>query len=139
MSLKLNTMRKILNLAKIFAVLALFSCCKKETTDNRDKYVGSWNYSIAILKHNFDSIGQHEEDSISYLGKINQGNAINELKIQYSKDSLIILNIDELGLLSGFPNQYCNGEFEGENRIHLFLRWGGLGGFISYDIDGTKK
>lgn len=132
-------MRKLLSLAIIFAVLVLFSYCEKETKYFKDKYVGSWNYTREITKHNFDSIGQHEEDSTSFFGKISLGNANNELNIQYSKDSSIILNINELGLLSGFPNHYCNGEFEGENKIHLFLRWGGLGGFTSYDINGTKK
>ena len=132
-------MRKILNLAIIIAPLVLFSCCEKETNDLRDKYIGSWDFTVAVSKHNYDSIGQHEEDTILLLCKMSRGNANNELNIQYMKDSSIILNIDELSKLSGFPTSYCNGEFEGDNKLHLYLRWGGLGGFISYNVDGTKK
>jgi len=136
MSFNLSTMRKLLSLLIFFA---LVSSCEKETIDFRNKYVGSWNYTVTILKHNFDSIRQSEKDTIYYLGKISSGIAGNELIIRYTNSDSIILNIDELGLLSGFPNHYCSGEFEGGNNIHLFLRWGGLGGFLVHTIDGTKK
>lgn len=136
---KIHTMRNIIKISTILTGLVFFSYCKNDTEDFREKYTGNWEYTIATTKLNFDRIGQHENDSTSYLGKIIFGNIDNQLNINYSKDSSIVLNIDESGVLSGFPNQYCSGEFNGNNKIHLFLRWGGLGGFMQCNIYGTKK
>ncbi len=132
-------MRNMIKLSAIIAVLIFFTCCKKESKDFRDKYTGNWDFVVEVTKLNIDSIGQYERDTIYYLGKISNGNADNELNIQYSKDSLIVLNIIESGELSIFPTQYSNGEFEGESKIHLYLRWGGLGGNTTHVIDGVKK
>lgn len=122
----------------ILTALSLFICCKKE--NYRDKYIGNWDFVVIVSKHNIDSIGQYEEDTIYYLGQISYGNTENEINIQYTKDNSIILNIDESGALSGFPSpQYSSGKFDGFDKIHLYLRWGGLGGSLTHSINGVKK
>ena len=120
----------------ILAGLIFFSCCKKE--DFRDNYIGNWDFVVDASKLNIDSVGQYERDTIYYTGRIEKGCADDELNIQYTKDNSIILKIDESGTLSGFPSQYSSGKFEGESNIHLYLRWGGLGGNITHIIDGSK-
>ena len=51
----------------------------------------------------------------------------------------IILVVSESGEMSGFPTQYCSGDFEGESKIQLYLRWGGFRGNITHIVDGVKK
>ena len=136
-------MRKTIKIGAILLVLVFATYCEKETKDYRDKYTGSWEYVVVLTKLNIDSIGQFERDTIHYLGKISHGNAANELNIQYTEGNSIILKLNEAGELSGFPDGFNggsgSGEFEGNYKIHLHFRWGGLGGFLEHTIDGIKN
>lgn len=123
----------------ILSALVIFFSCEKESKDYRDKYTGNWDFTVELTKVNIDSIGQYEQDSVLYSGKIIKGNTENEINIQYAESENIILVVGEFGEMSGFPTQYCSGNFEGESKIHLYLRWGGLGGNITHIVDGVKK
>lgn len=50
-----------------------------------------------------------------------------------------MLTIDKENILSNFPSHYCNGKFDGNGKIHLYLRWGGLGGGVTHTVDGEKN
>jgi hypothetical protein len=132
-------MKIILGLTTIFVGIILFSSCRKKTIDFRDKYCGSWNNTVEVIKFNFDSIGQHERDTISFIGVINRASADEKINIQYLPDSSITLTVDESGILTGFPNSHCNGKFIEEIKIHLYLRWGGMGGSMECTLSGTKR
>ena len=117
--------------------LLFMTNCKKESKDIRNNYVGNWNFEVVRSSFLMDSL--YTVDTVNYLGTISMGNSNNEIKIQYTDENSIILNIDDSGVLSGFPTVYSGGEFSGENKIHLYLRWGGLGGGNTHTVDGVKQ
>jgi hypothetical protein len=126
---------------KIILILIVisFACCEKEDKDFRDKYIGEWKFNVEITEFNTDSIGYYYHDSLTYAGTITYGDSDNDIEIKYTNDNSITLSLNENGELSNFPTQYCNGNFEGDNKIYLYLRWGGLGGGITHEIDGVKR
>lgn len=124
----------------IFITIVLFSCCETESKDYRDKYIGNWKFNVEITEINTDSIGYYKHDTLTYLGKISYGVSYNKIEIQYTNKDNITLSINEQGELSDFPTpQYCNGQFDGENIIQLYLKWGGLGGGITHKVNGIKQ
>ena len=127
------------NIYYLFFIALSFACCKKENSDFRDKYIGEWDFNVKIVEFNTDSIGYYHCDSLSYVGTITCSDSDNDIVIKYSNENSITLFLDENGELSNFPTYYCFGNFEGDNRIHIYLRWGGLGGGIRHEIDGVKR
>jgi len=121
-------------------ITIIFTACKKDK-DYSNKWTGEWDFVVIDGYHHFNPDGPPSsgEDTVYYLGKISLGNADKELNIKYTGTSSIILNVNEYGELSGFPTPYCHGKFEGVDKIHLYLRWGGLGGWSYHAVDGTKK
>lgn len=83
--------------------------------------MGDWEFKVERTKFNTDSIGYYEHDSLSCLGEIIYGNS------------------DKEGLLSNFPTHYCSGKFDGNEKLHLYLRWEGLGGGVTHLVYGEKK
>jgi len=129
---------KIFFLIIILGLLIVIGC-EKEPFDYRNKYTGDWNFKVERTEINTDSIGYYYHDSLTYEGQIKYGNNDDEIKIEYSGDNSIILKIDKEGVLSGFPTYYCSGEFIGNDKISLYLRWGGLGGGITHIVDGVRN
>ncbi|MCK9291302.1 MAG: hypothetical protein WCR58_03035 [Bacteroidales bacterium] len=123
----------------LFSVVMLMLGCGKEQKDYRNSYIGNWDFTVELTEFNIDSIGYYSQDSVLYSGKIRIGSIENEINIQYAESDSITLIINKSGKISGFPTQYCSGEFEGKLKLHLYLRWGGIGGGIIHTIDGVKK
>lgn len=113
--------------------------CKKEPFDYRNKFLGDWEFKVERTELNTDSIGYYYHDYFTYVGQIKYGSNDDELLIEYSDDNSIMLKIDKEDVLSNFPTHYCSGEFDGKDRIHLYLKWGGLGGGVTHIVDGEKK
>jgi hypothetical protein len=113
--------------------------CNKKPFDYRNKYIGDWEFNIDITEFNTSSVGYYYHDSLTYMGQIKYGNEDDNLLIEYSSNNSITLKIDKENILTGFPTAYCGGEFDGNNKLHLYLRWGGLGGRITHVVDGEKK
>jgi hypothetical protein len=122
----------------IFIFIIVFSC-KKEDTNYRDAYLGTWEFIVNRTEFNTDSIGYYYHDSINYVGEIVYGELDNEILIKYTTENSITLNIGEDGELSDFPTHYCSGDFLSSDSLHLYLRWGGLGGGTTHQIEGFKK
>ena len=122
------------------AILAFLSTGCKKDNDYRDKWVGDWDFEV--IRHWFlmGENGYSETDTIFYLGRISLINTA-KLNINYTEDSSIDLEVDETGILSGFQtgNGYSGGAFKGNDTLHLYLRWGGLGGGMVHNIDGIKR
>jgi hypothetical protein len=118
-------------------ITGFFAGCEKDT-DYRDKYAGNWNYNVEVTKVNIDSIGHSETYNYNYAGEIELYQA-GGLQFIYGQNDSVILSIDETGELSNFPTQYCSGKFTGSDSLYLFLRWGGLGGYVQNVIIGTKQ
>lgn len=136
-------MRKyFIYLVVILAMALLLPNCKKESkksevsTDYREKYAGNWDFTVYTRQFPLDSI--FESDTIYYLGNISLENS-NQIKIQYTEDNSIVLDVDESGNLSGFPTHYSNGEFTGNTNLYLYLRWGGLGEGTIHTVNGIKQ
>jgi hypothetical protein len=132
-------MIKQIQLFGLLIVSIIVFSCEKELFDYRNKFLGEWEFKVERTEFNTDSVGYYHHDSLTYLGKIKYGNGDDDLLIQYSSDNSIILKIDKDDKLSDFPTHYCSGEFDGKNKLHLYLRWGGLGGGITHIVDGEKK
>ena len=121
----------------MFTFLSIFSGCEKK--DYRRKYTGNWTFNVNIREFNVDSFGYVVFDTICFDGTISFGDEPDEILIQYTERNNIQLKIDENGVLSGFPTHYCGGKFENDNKVHLYLRWGGLGGGIEHKVNGEKQ
>lgn len=122
----------------LLLIVISFACCKKDR-DFRDKYIGEWKFNVEITEFNTDNIGYYYHDSLTYTSTITYGDSDNDIKIKYTNDNSITLSLNEDCELSNFPTHYCSGNFKGDNKIHLYLRWGGLGGGITHKIDGVKQ
>ncbi len=119
--------------------LIIIISCTKKPFDHRNKFIGNWKFKVERTELNTDSIGYYYHDSLTFIGKIKYGNSDNDLLIEYSSDNSIILKIDNENKLYDFPTHYCSGEFDGNDRLHLYLRWGGLGGGVTHIVDGEKN
>jgi hypothetical protein len=119
--------------------LTIIFSCKKEDTDYRDTYIGTWDFIVDRTELNTDSIGYYYHDSVNYEGEIVYGELDNEILIKYTTENSITLTIEENGELSDFPTHYCGGEFLSRDSLHLYLRWGGIGGGTTHQIEGLKK
>ncbi|HOU35436.1 MAG: hypothetical protein KBF06_03355 [Bacteroidales bacterium] len=134
--IKRNILKYVIILGIIFIIV--FSC-KKEDNDYRDTYIGDWVFIVDRTEFNTDSIGYYYHDSVHYEGKIVYGELDNEIMIKYTTENTITLTIGENGELSDFPTHYCSGKFLSRDTLHLYLRWGGLGGGTIHQIEGLKK
>lgn len=122
----------------LLAMIIIVSC-KKKPFDYRNKFIDDWEFKVERTEFNTDSVGYYHHDSITYSGQIKYGANDDELLIEYSNNSSIVLKIDKENILSNFPTHYCSGSFNGTDKIHLYLRWGGLGGGVTHVVDGLKK
>lgn len=113
--------------------------CKKDEIDYRDAYIGVWNFKVGRTDVNTDSIGSYYHDSLSFEGEIVYGELNNEISIKYTSNNSITLTIGENGELSNFPTHYCSGKFLATDILNLYLKWGGLGGGTTHQIEGLKK
>jgi hypothetical protein len=123
----------------IFCSFLLICSCKKDIFDYRNKYNGTWEFAVDVHSYNMSTPDQNQSYSYNYIGKITNGEKDNNIFVEYDENSTIELTIDKDGTLSSFPSHYSSGKFEGKNKIHLFLQWGGLGGWVSHTIEGKKE
>lgn len=129
-----------LNYLKVVLFIALvFSSCKKEPADYREAYTGQWCFDVELSSFNIEGEGTYTRDSLVYSGAISLGGSDDEILISYVPEHSITLAISPNGELSGFPTHYCSGYFTGNQELHLYLRWGGLGGGVTHIVDGKKS
>lgn len=122
-------------LLPLFAIIAT-TACKKEPADYRSKYTGNWDFKVN--KTVFDISVGSTSDSVTYNGKISYSGS-DAIHIKYTPNDSVTLNMDEAGNLSAFPTANCAGQFNGTDKIHLYLSWGGLGAGTRHEMDGIKK
>ncbi len=122
----------------MLAFSCFFNSCHRETADYRSKYTGNWNFIVEISEVNTDSIGYFAFDTICFEGVIGLGDDPDGIFIQYTEDNTVVLTVNEDGKLSGFSSHYSTGEFISNNKVHLYLRKGGLGGGIIHVVNGDK-
>lgn len=132
---------KTLHSIRLFlpGILLFLLGCEKQPFDYRNKYLGEWEFNVSRSELNTDSIGHYESDALIYVGEIAYGDAEDELLIKYTENNSVTLKISEEGKLSDPASNYSDGKFESRKKLHLYLRWGGLGGGIKHVIDGEKK
>lgn len=114
------------------------SSCNKTLFDYRYKYIGKWSFSVTEDTFN-GATGEHSHSTYIYPGEIKFGNNNDEIEIYFAPGNMVTLKISKDGILSNFPTHYCSGEFNDPDRIKLYIRYGGLGGGESYDVQGKKK
>lgn len=119
-------------------LIVMFSC-EKEVSDYRDTYTGTWNFKVNKTQVNTDSIGYYHHDSLTFIGEIAYGESDDEILIQYTRENSITLTMAEDGELSDFPTQYSSGKFLSIDSLNLYLRWGGIGGGTTHQIEGLKR
>ncbi len=118
--------------------LIITSCKKEAEVDYRDVYTGNWRFITVRTAHYGVEPSVTLYDSTLSVGIVKKGPSANELTIRFLPDDSITLAIGTDGKLSNFPTQYCNGEFTDNSKLHLFLRYGGLGNYSQYQIEGNK-
>lgn len=132
--------KAFLYFVSLAAMMLLLQNCKdnsEKATDIRSNYVGEWDFTVCRTTFIMDSIA--EFDTINYIGGIS-AIGTDQIDINYTECDTVSLHIDGSGNLSGFPSpQYSCGEFTSDNTIHLYLRWGGLGGGKIHVVDGMKR
>ena len=118
------------------------SCCKnndcnEEPKDYRDKWVGDWDFiSIETWR-----VGMNSGcDTFYHSGKISLVSS-DSLNIEYIENLKITMHVDESGkLFKYYPaNESADGQFEGNDKIHLITRYWGLPGGSNTKTDGQKK
>jgi len=117
--------------------MLFFSSCKKSLFDYRHKYTGRWEFTTYYSSYNWYDTSYNGQ-TIVYPGEIEYGEKDDELLIKYSDMHSVVISISHDGEISGLPTKYCNGEFDGYDKLDLFLRYGGLGGGSSHDITAVK-
>jgi len=127
------------NILWLILLLFLLISCKKEKSDYRNSYIGIWSFKVDRTEINTDSIGYYYHDSLVYEGEIVCSESENEITIKYTCENTINLTLSTNGELSNFPSHYCNGEFLSIDSLNLHLKWGGLGGGTTHQIQGVKK
>ncbi len=131
--------KAFLCLVALAVMMILLPNCKNSSDnvfDIRSKYVGNWDFTVCMTTFPMDSID--EFDTINYIGGIFSKDT-DQIVIKYTDCDSVVLHIDGSGNLSEFPTPYSFGEFTSDNTIHLYLRWGGLGGGTIHAVDGMKR
>ena len=132
---------KNIRIISILSFVFLVSNCQKEEVDYRNKYIGNWEFTVIrnefLMSTNDGNDGYNRTDTIKYLGKIEKGDLKNEIKMQYTNDNLLIVEINETGEFI-FPPPRKSGNFDGTNKVNIYLFWGGQGGGTTHRIDGIK-
>jgi len=122
--------------------VVLFSTCKKDKEDYRDKWVGNWDLHIHSESWILGT-GVLSDTTYDYLGKITFGNAPDQLNIKYGENCSIDFSVDEDGEFLEFFSDSdlhgCNGKFEEDGKLYIDLWWGGMGGGLRETINGIKK
>jgi hypothetical protein len=118
-------------------ITILFSACKKDKY-YCDKWTGDWDF--VTIKNSWQmDWPQPIVDTLYYVGKIHLGNEENLLLINYFDDYHYIVKVNKEGSFSeGLGSEYVNGQFEGEDKVHIETRHGGLGGYVRETINGIK-
>jgi|GEM_PF-722982 len=122
----------------LFSML-LKSCGEKEPADYRDKFLGQWDFEVAIYSFTAGDPPETNSETREYAGSISYGEALDEIIIQYLPNSSVTLVVTKDGQLDNFPTFYCHGGFSGTDSLQLYLRWGGLNTWFSHAIEGLKK
>jgi len=121
------------------AILALtVAGCKKEPgapADYRAKYLGDWDFKVHKVTVN--PFTGNTDDSTAYTGTIRYGGG-DSLNIRYTANDSLTLVIDQAGKLTR-NGCYCFGEFDGDTKLHMTLRWGGNALGEEHTLDATKK
>ena len=120
------------------SLLVLITSCEKDESDYRNKYVGIWKFHVEKSSFNMGDSSSYN-DTIIYQGKLEHGEFENEIFIKYTDTDSLIFEIDKNGMFSELPTHYCSGEFIRLDSVHLFLRWGGLGGAMTHIVNGIKE
>ena len=122
----------------LFISLIIFIIsCEKHPFDHRNKYLGKWDFTTQWIKVNIDSLGQNDGGYEYYLGEIKYGDTENELIIEFMNGKEARIEIDKHGKITNYGSPYGSGYLE-VDQLNLYLRFGGLGGYTSYSIAGSR-
>ena len=120
----------------IISIIFFFSNCEKENTNYSEKYLGNWEFNV-IQKDCLIFWPDPNIDTTIFIGKIEKTNSINQINIQYLQDRNVTANINEKGELF-FTYENCNGKFDNNNIIQIYLEGSGKGGKTIQEIKGKK-
>jgi len=123
--------------------ITLFSTCKKDKEDYRDKWVGDWDFVVKYYLWDTVEGDLVCSDTIYYSGKINYENSQKQLYIQYMSTYSILVDVDESGKISKddhpYWRDYTRGQFEGNDKIYIENGTKTLGSHTEYIVNGIKQ
>ncbi|NEN23744.1 hypothetical protein G3O08_09550 [Cryomorpha ignava] len=132
-------MKNLITFLLFIGGLIFLTSCGKEVIDHRWKYMGDWEFTVHKSSFNVDSIGSSSQENFTYNGEIVIADCCDKIGIHYGSEDILIAKLDRDGNLYDLPSDHCRGVFDGTDRVHIYLRWGGLGGGISHVVDGVRK
>ena len=127
---------KKLKLILIISIIFFFSNCDKEKEDYQEMYIGNWEFNV-ITKYYLITGPDVQIDTVNYISKIEKTSSINQMYIQYLKDRNITATVNEKGELF-FTYENCNGKFENNNIVQIYIEGRGKGGKTIQEIKGKK-
>jgi uncharacterized protein (TIGR02145 family) len=106
-----------LSISSVVLCISLTRCIKDENKHDYsylNKYLGNWEFKVYIINKRIDTSYTFE-----YNGVINYS-AYNKLDICYSENDCLTKSVNKDGKILDY-SEGSIGEFEGENRVHIFL------------------
>ena len=122
--------------------LVLFSSCKKEPVDYREKYCGEWNF---VTEYYYSNIIPNDDentiDSIfNYQGSV-WYDSLGKINIEYRENYIITVKVSLSGEITDniiYDNETAKGEFINQDSLFLDLRSNGHNYAITQFIYGKK-
>lgn len=112
--------------------------CNKKIFDNRNQYVGTWEFETAITEQiqNVNSVTEKKE---VYEGEISYKRKDGFMSINYSKSKKLFVKVDNAGKISSVSNDQISGAFTNVNTLEMDISWNTVDGKISHHVIGHKK
>lgn len=134
-------MKQYLNqILLILFVLILYSSCKKDPVDYREKYCGDWNFETKFYDQTYPGDNNDVDTIYNYEGVIWYDSA-GKVNIKFREDYIITVKVSLEGEITDNiirDNEIANGEFINHDSLFIDLRSGGYN-FASRQFIYGKK
>lgn len=134
-------MKKYLNqILLISFVLILYSSCKKDPVDYREKYCGNWNFETKFYDQTYPGDNNKVDTIYNYEGVIWYDSA-GKVNIKFREDYIITVKVSLEGEITDNiikDNETANGKFTNHDSLFIDLKSNGFN-FASTQLIYGKK
>lgn len=136
----MNRRDNFLQLIGVLFLVLIITGCKKSVQDERDKYIGDWQFETYVYEYWF-VILPPKYDTLYFEGTIENGSGEKELIINYSSNISITINLDIEGVWRWYDsrgNPSGLGGLTGRNEFKFEYTSGDQGHKIRHSINGRR-